>query len=177
MCFIAERRAFIKASSLAAFAFAIIALCGVTHPNKAYAGEALYSAIIVDIAPIKATGLGDFANPIGAAVKRSLNRIYSGALDPRNKSLPILVVEVETIYYGEEQEQFSSGFFRHFTETRDQMSGTAIVRKGKSELKHVSILGTSSRSGSWPLIDDEKSGRLDAIAMQFAVAVRDELGN
>lgn len=174
---IAERRAVQKLAAyfVAAVVFAALSLSSVKH---AQAQDALYSAIVVDIEPIRATGLGDFANPIGAAVKRSLNRNYAGAIDTKNKSLPVLVVEVATIYYGQEEETFiSRQIFPNPIRTRDQMSGTAIVRKGKSELKRASILGSNTTPGSWPPIDDVKSGRLQALADRFAEAVRDELGD
>lgn len=177
MSFIAERRTLIRATASFGFALAIAA-SGLLGPNAARADEALYSAIVVDIEPIRATGLGDFANPIGTAVKRALNRTYAGAINAKNKSLPVLVVEVETIYYGQEEESFaSSRMFPNLTQTRDQMSGTAIVRKGKSELKRESILGNNVTQGSWPPIDDVKSGRLQALANQFAESVRYELGD
>lgn len=174
---IAERRAFLKAATCFGFALAIATL-SVLSVKSARADDALYSAIIVDIEPIRATGLGDFANPIGTAVKRALSRTYAGAVNAKNKSLPVLVVEVETIYYGQEEESsISQRMFPNFTRTRDQMSGTAIVRKGKSELKRESILGNNMIQGSWPPIDDVKSGRLQALANQFAEAVRYELGD
>ena len=177
MSFIAKRRQFLKgfALSVAALFGALTCVIATSEPTRA--GEALFSSIIVDLAPIKATGLGDLANPIGVAVKRSLNATYAGAIDAKNKSLPVLVVEVETIYYGQEEETFTSGMFPHFKHTTDQMSGTASVRKGKSEMKRVSVLGNNTTQGSWPLVDDVKSGRLQALTDRFADAVRDQLGN
>lgn len=175
MSFIAERRA---ALTLAAYfgAAIVVAALSLSSVKPAQAQDALYSAIVVDIEPIRATGLGDFANPIGAAVKRALNRVYAGAIDAKNKSLPVLVVEVETIYYGQEEESFGSGRrLFNFTQTRDEMSGAALVRKGKTILKRESILGNNITQGGWPPIDDVKSGRLQALANQFARAVRYEL--
>lgn len=177
MSFIVKRRSFLKSAACLGLALCAVA-AGVFDAKPARADEALYSAIIVDIAPIRATGLGDFANPIGTAVKRALNRSYAGAINAKDKSLPVLVVEVETIYYGQEEESsISQRMFPNFTRTRDQMSGTAIVRKGKTELKRESILGNNTTQGGWPPVDDVKSGRLQALADQFAEAVRYELGD
>lgn len=162
-------------------AFLIVLACvasSVLDIDSAKAQDSLYSAIVVDIEPIRSTGLGDIANPIGTAVKRALNRTYAGAINAKNKALPVLVVEVETIYYGQEEEtSISQRMFPNFTRTRDQMSGTAIIRKGKSELKREAILGNNVTQGGWPPIDDVKSGRLQALANQFAEAVRYELGD
>lgn len=177
MSFIVERRAVQK---LAAYfgAAVVVAALSLSNVKPAQAQDALYSAIVVDIEPIRATGLGDFANPIGSAVKRALSRTYSGAINAKNKSLPVLVVEVETIYYGQEEEEFiSQRMFPNLTRTRDQMSGTAIVRKGKAELKRETVLGNNVTQGGWPPVDDVKSGRLQALANEFAEAVRYELGD
>lgn len=177
MSSIVDRRILLKAAAI--FGIGIAFSAWIPNGAKtAYAQDALYSQIIVDIEPIRATGLGDFANPIGTAVKRALNRTYADAINSKNKSLPVLVVEVETIYYGQEEESsISQRMFPNFTRTRDQMSGTAIVRKGKAELKHESVLGNNETQGGWPPIDDVKSGRLQALANQFAEAVRSELGD
>lgn len=176
MFFIAERRILIKAATALCVALVMMIASSTVFVKSAKAGEAIYSAILVDLAPIKATGLGGFADPIGVAVKRALLNVYGGNINPKDKSLPVLVVEVETIYYGQEEEPF--GARRHvfsFAQTRDEMSGTAIVRKGKTELKRESILANNITQGGWPPIDDVKSGRLQALANQFARAVRYDL--
>lgn len=165
-----------KVRALVIFAFVVLA-SGVAGTHSAAAGDAIYSGIVVDLAPIKATGLGDFANPIGAAVKRSLNKTYAGRIDAKAKSLPVLVVEIETIYYGQEEEDFISKFASHFTHTEDQLSGKAIVRKGKTDVKTVSVLGSNRKSGSWPLDDNADKIRMQLLADGFADAVRDELGD
>lgn len=177
MCSIVERHAFVKTLGLAFVCLASFPILSVLTAAQTKADEALYSAIIVDVAPIRATGLGDLANPIGAAVEKALNRTYSGSLNKKKKSLPILVVEVETIHYGQEEETFVSKFAPRLTRTLDQMTGTAIVRKGKTEHTRISVLANNSTPGGWPLADDVKSGRLQALAERFADAVRSELGN
>lgn len=178
MSSIVNSRQFLRTYIFAVVLAALVPLFCLAISRPVLAGEALYSAIVIDLEPIKATGLGDFANPIGAAVKRALNKTYAGSIDAKNKSLPVLVVEIATIYYGQEEEKFiSNRIFPMLMQTRDQMSGTAVVRKAKSELKRKSILGTSVKQGGWPPINDVKSGRLDALAIQFADTVRDELGD
>lgn len=177
MSFIVKRHLFFKLVRVSLVALFGIALSSIAKTENAEAADALYSAIRVDIEPIKGTGLGDLANPIGAAVKRSLAKTYAGLIDTKSKSLPILIVEVETIYYGNEQDTFISHMARHFTHTLDQMTGTAIVRKGNRDLKRVSVLGNNTTQGGWPLMDDVKSGRLQALTDRFADAVHDELGD
>ncbi len=178
MSFIGKIQRVSKATLLIVLATMACVASSVWDINSAKAQDALYSAIIVDIEPIRATGLGDIANPIGTAVKRALNRTYAGTINSKDKSLPVLVVEVETIYYGQEEESsISQRMFPNFTRTRDQMSGTAIIRKNKTEIKRESILGNNVTQGGWPPIDDVKSGRLQALANQFAEAVRYELGD
>lgn len=165
-----------KRAVAALFGVVVIVLSSMAAAIRAEAGESIYSSITVDLAPIKATGLGEFANPIGSAVKRALSKVYAGKLNPNDKSLPALVVEVDTIYYGQEEEEFiSKRMFPNLIRTRDQMSGHAVVRNGKAELKRVSVLGNNTTPGGWPPIDDVKSGRLQALANQFAEAVRYEL--
>jgi len=177
MCSIVERRHLLKSFGFALICLASVPILSFSTAVQSKAAEALYAAIIVDVAPIKATGLAELANPIGAAVKKALNRTYRGLLNGKNASLPVLVVEVETLYYGQEEETFISKFSPRLTRTLDQMTGTAIVRKGKSERTRVSVLGNNSTPGGWPLVDDVESGRLQALADRFADAVRAELGD
>jgi hypothetical protein len=136
------------------------------------------TTLFFDLAPIKATGLGSYADRMGMYLERDLRAVFSGTLNPKNPQLPRLVVEIRSIYLGT-YEPFSRIDPLPFRRegTSDTLQGTAVIVKGGKELARIPILAvhTSMRFNPESMADEEP--RLIALTRYFAEQVRNELGN
>ena len=142
----------------------------------------LYSAILVDVEPVRAKGIDSYADKIALYQKRGLAEVYQGAIAP-GKALPTLTAEIHSISFGSETEMFAfsmgtnqSVFPRHVSIT-DWLEGFAVIRQGGKEIKRIKVLAAHRTDGhrEWSMADDEK--RLIELTRFFADRLREELGD
>jgi len=157
-----------------------IAACNTVATNRVSSGP-IYSAINVDVEPVRAKNIGEYADKIGAYVKQGLAKTYIGAIDTKNKSLPTLTVEIHSIYFGVAASDFSMGMNQpimpHFSSSNDTLDGYLVIRKGGKEISRTNLYVTNERRGHNPIssIDDEE--RLAELTQRYANEVRRELGD
>jgi hypothetical protein len=175
---IAEQGRSIFLQGLLILGLTLIAGCAPARVPSAQISGPLYSSVSVDLSPIKATGLGSYADRMGMYLDRDLRAVFSGTLNPKNSPLPRLVVEIRSIYLGT-YEPFSRIDPLPFRRegTSDTLQGTAVIVKGGKELARIPILAvhTSMRFNPESMADEEP--RLIALTRYFAEQVRNELGN
>ncbi len=142
----------------------------------------LYSALLVDVEPVRAKGIDSYADKIALYQKRGLAAAYQGAI-VSGKGLPTLTAEIHSISFGSETEEFvfSMGtnrpnFPRHVSIT-DWLEGYAVIRQGGKEIKRVKVLASHQTEGrrQWSMADDEQ--RLIELTRFFADRLRDEVGD
>jgi hypothetical protein len=168
--------------ALSFFVTAFLAACNTAYPNRVEAGP-LYSSITVDVEPVRAKNIGDYADKIGGYLKQGLAKTYAGAVDGKNKALPSLTVEVHSIYFGVFASDFSGNLgmnqpmMPHFSSANDTLDGYAVIRKGGKEISRTNIYVTNERRDRNPIssIDDEE--RLIELTQRYANELRRELGD
>jgi hypothetical protein len=102
-----SRRSFLKSLACAGLAGAGL----LTHaPAQAQAFPPGFSSFSVDVSPLKAKGLGSFADLVGQAALDELHRSFSDRIDPRG---PRLVLVVTGIFLTPFPEGGGSGGWRH----------------------------------------------------------------
>ena len=72
-----NRRGFFSKLALIGFATLVVTACNTVGTNRVSAGP-IYSAITVDVEPVRAKNIGDYADKIGAYVKQGLAKTYAG---------------------------------------------------------------------------------------------------
>ena len=171
-----SRSTFLK--GLLILGLTLIAGCAPARAPSAQISGPLYSLVSIDLSPIKATGLGSYADRMGAYLERDLRAVFAGPLDPKNRQLPALVVEIRSIHFGTYEPLTHLDVFPMRREgTKDSLQGTAVIVKGGKELARIPILAvhTSMRFNPESMADEEP--RLIALTRYFAEQVRNELGN
>jgi hypothetical protein len=156
----------------------LIAGCAPSRAPIAQVPGPLYSSVSVDLSPIKATGLGSYADRMGAYLERDLRGVFADRIDPKNRQLPALVIEIRSIYFGTYEPLTRLDVFPMRREgTSDSLQGAAVIVKGGKELSRTPILAvhTSMRYNPESMADEEP--RLIALTRYFAEQVRNELGN
>lgn len=150
-------------------------------PLAAAAGPALsqaapgYSAISVDVEPLRARGLGDYSDLVGRTLQGELATAFADARLPAGPRLVVRVTGLSMRAYagGESSRLGGSG-----GTSNDYMEGEALVigRKGAVLRRHpqLSALPASS-GGAWYLPDNEQR-RLAALSAHFAGWLRRALG-
>ena len=153
----------------------------VTGRSRSESGP-IYSALLVNVEPVRAKGIDGYADKIALYQKRGLAAAYQGAV-AANKGLPTLTAEIHSISFGGESEEiiFSMGtnrtnLPRHVSIT-DWLEGYAVIRQGGKEIKRVKILAAHRTEGrrQWSMADDEQ--RLIELTRYFAEQLRGELGD
>lgn len=180
--FIVNRRRLIAGLTLAPFAGVLTTACTTTGRTARANQGPLYSALLVDVEPVRAKGIDGYADKIARYQKQGLAETYQGAVAP-GKGLPTLTAEIHAISFGSETEAFSvtmgtarPAFPPHVSIT-DWLEGFAVIKKGGQELKRVKILASHRTEGhrQWSMADDEQ--RLIELTRFFAERLRDELGD
>lgn len=158
--------------------FGLIAGCAPARSPSVQLAGPIYSSVSVDLSPVKATGLGSYADRMGTYLERDLRAAFAGIIDPKSRQLPALVIEVRSIHFGS-YEPFSriDPLPLRREGTSDTLQGTAVIVRGGKELSRTPILAvhTSMRFSPESMADEEP--RLIALTRYFAEQVRDELGN
>jgi len=142
----------------------------------------LYSALLVDVEPVRAKGIDSYADKIALYQKRGLAEAYQGAV-AANKGLPTLTAEIHSISFGSEtgDMELSMGgaqsFFPQHVSITDWLEGFAVIRQGGKEIKRVKVLAAHRSEGhrQWSMNDDEL--RLIELTRFFADRLREELGD
>ena len=168
--------------ALIGFTALVVAACNTVGTNRVSAGP-IYSAITVDVEPVRAKNIGEYADKIGAYVKQGLAKTYAGAVDSKNKSLPTLTVEIHSIYFGVAASEFpmnmgmNAPIMPHFRASNDTLDGYAVIRKGGKEISRTNIYYTNERRDRNPIssIDDEE--RLMELTQRYTYELRRELGD
>ena len=177
-----NRRNFLSKLAIFSVAAIVISACNTMGTSRVSAGP-IYSAINVDVEPVRAKNIGDYADKIGAYVKQGLSKTYAGSVDSKNKSLPTLTVEIHSIYFGVASSDFSMGMginqpiMPHFTLSNDTLDGYITIRKGSTVISRTNLYVTNERRGHNPIstIDDEE--RLIELTQRYADEVRRERGD
>ncbi len=182
MSFTVDRRRLIAGLALAPLAGVLTTACNVTSRAARANQGPLYSALFVDVEPVRAKGINGYADKIARYQKQGLAEAYQGALAP-GKGLPTLTAEIHSISFGGEMESFpimmgqsGSAFPQHVYVT-DWLEGFAVIKKGGQEIKRVKILAAHRTEGrrQWSMADDEQ--RLIELTRYFAEQLRGDLGD
>jgi hypothetical protein len=174
-----NRRSFFSKLALITFATLAVTACNTVGTNRVYAGP-IYSAINVDVEPVRAKNIGDYADKIGAYVKQGLAKTYAGAVDSKNKSLPTLTVEIHSIYFGLGGGEMTVGIgepiIPSLSSSKDMLDGYVVVRRGGKEINRSNLYVTNFRNRRNPSdkIDDEE--RLAELTQRYTDEVRRQLG-
>lgn len=180
MSSIVDRRRLITSLLLAPIVTTVTTGC-VTGRQRTTTGP-LYSALTVDVEPVRAKGIDGYADKIALYQKRGLAEAYQGAV-AANKGLPTLTAEIHSISFGSEVEDFvfsmganQPAFPQHVSIT-DWLEGFAVIRQGGKEIKRVKVLAAHRTEGrrQWSMADDEQ--RLIELTRFFADRLRDEVGD
>ena len=132
-----------------------------------------YSAVAVDVGPLRAKGLGPYAETVGRTLQAELAQVFADRIAPGG---PRLVVRVDALsmqaYVGGENRIVGGAV------PNDYLDGEALVvgRRGEvlSRLPQLSVL-PSNLGGAW--YDPESEGRrVVAIARHYAAWLRRRLG-
>ncbi|ACL59291.1 hypothetical protein [Methylobacterium nodulans] len=157
----------------AAVAAFVLASAGV--PADALDGQTRFSAVRVDVTPLRARGLGGFAETVAGDLQAALSRIFADRLGGPG---PVLVVRVSGVslnaYAG------SDGRFGHgggATNT-DYLDGEALVigRRGEVLLRHPQLSATPASSGGAWYDPASERRRVAALAEHYAWWLRRGLG-
>ena len=181
MSFIASRRQFCSRIVLAALSAGFLAGCNTTAGHETT--RPLYSAIIVNVEPVRAKNIGAFADKIGTDLKQALTKTYSGAVSTGNASLPTLTIEVKSIYFGSAVPDAAMGIsvtqpmITAFRSSNDTLDGDAVIRKNGHEIKRINFYTTNTRHVHNPLPEEDGQERLVELTQLYADRLRQELGD
>ena len=180
----ANRRSFVSKIAILGLSAIVLAACNTVGSNRVSAGP-IYSAINVDVEPVRAKNIGAYADKIGAYVKQGLAKSYAGAVDSKNKSLPTLTVEIHSIYFGVFASESPMGMglgmnqpiMPHFRSASDTLDGYAVIRKGGKEISRTNIYVTNERRDRNPISSMDDEERLIELTQRYAYELRRELGD
>ena len=179
MSFTANRRDFFTKIAIIATASTLLSACTTMGSTRVSSGP-LYSAIKVNVEPVRAKNIGAYADKIAFYQNQALVDAYAGSV-ANTKSLPVLTVEIHSIYFGENAsddfEVNTPFIMRRSTRTSDTLEGIAVIRQGGKEIRRQKILAVhlSTDHRQWSMADDER--RLVELTQFFAYRLRQELGD
>ena len=161
---------------IAGFAALLTAACSTTARTGPASGP-LYSGVEVDVSPLKATGLGDYADKVGRYTTRALLAGYGPLIAPKNKSLPVLTVQIRSMDFGQDSGIEMPDGTEHFVHTNDTLDTIVTLRKGATEISRQPALAVHSTPGKrrWSMQDDE--ARLVELTEFYAWRLRQILGD
>ncbi|WP_375461923.1 hypothetical protein [uncultured Enterovirga sp.] len=140
----------------------------------AQAAPSTYGSISVDVAPLRASGLGGYADQVRAALEAELRQAFADRLARGGARL---VVRVDAIslraYAGSGSSRFGGSGMQS-----DYLEGEALVlgRRGEVLLRHPQLSAVPSSSGGAWYLPDSEGRRLVALAGHFAGWLRRALG-
>ena len=117
-------------------AFALLATAAV----PAVAAGQLFSRIVVDVEPLRAKGLGDFAATVSAILGPALAAEFAGAVDPRDRSAPMLVVRIDSVMLNGNLDGGDGRHSARFSVT-DYMEGAGLVVANGKVIAQYPMLG------------------------------------
>ena len=173
-----NRRGFLKQIAAASASTLLLTAC--TTLGNVKAGP-IYSAIVVDVEPVRAKNINGYADKIAFYQKQAMAEQYAGNIVAGNKSLPVLTVEIHSIYFGDPEgvdiDLGRTGMPHSSSRTADTLEGVAVIRAGGKEIRRQKILAVhvSGDHARWSMADDEK--RLIELTQFFAYRLRQELGD
>ena len=151
----------------------VLAAASIAARTPAPAGDApRFSGIAVDVGPLRAKGLGPYADSVGTALQGELVRAFADRMGPG----PRLVVRITAItlpsYVGGGYGRFGFG-----GTPNDYMDGEAVILgpRGQVLTRHPQLSALPSNSGgAWygPGVEDR---RLAALAAHYAGWLRRDL--
>ena len=136
-----------------------------TAVSPALAQATTFRTVAVDVRPLRAKGLGDHADAVGAALQRELaaafvDRIAAGG--------PKLVVRIDAIsmrdYVGGDNRLFGSG------SPNDYLEGEALIIGSRGEVlrRHPQLSAVPASSGGAWYSHGSEERRLGALAQHYA---------
>ena len=173
-----DRRGFLTQFSITSVACLLLVACNTV--GNVNAGP-IYSAIVVDVEPVRAKNIDGYADKIAFYQKQAMAEQYAGNVVPGKKSLPVLTVEIHSIYFGDtggmDFDSTSPSMMHSSFRASDTLEGVAVIRSGGKEIRRQKILAVhlSNDHSAWSMADDEK--RLDELTRYFAFRLRQELGD
>lgn len=136
-----------------------------------------YGSVSVDVGPLRARGLGPYAELVRRALQAELAAAFADRLGGAG---PRLVVRVDAIslraYVGGETQRFGGGWSGGTSS--DYLEGEALVvgPRGEVLLRHPQLSALPANSGGAWYLPDNEDRRLAAIARHFAGWLRRDLG-
>lgn len=151
-----------RRSALAGCAAAIAA-----HPASGQnASPAAFSSILVDVGPLRAKGLGPYAEAVQASLQAELARAFADRIRPGGARL---VVRIDAIslssYVGSAgSRRFGGGV------SSDYLDGEALVLGPQGEIlvRHPQLSALPSNSGGAWYSPGQEERRLDALTAHYA---------
>ena len=138
---------------------------GLALPASAQEPAQAFSAVSVDVRPLRAKGLGAYADAVGAALQAELATAFRDRIRPGAPRLSVVVTGISMQAYAGGEGRFVRG-----GAPNDYLEGEALVigRRGEVLARHpqLSALPASS-GGAWYLPDNEQR-RLAALCGHYA---------
>ncbi len=154
-----------------AAAAAVLALAGSARAEPA----ARYASVSVDVGPLRARGLGSYAELVRATMQAELSAAFADRLGGGG---PRLVVRIDAVsmrdYVGGESSRFGGSGGA----SNDYLEGEAMVigRRGEVLLRRPQLSALPASSGGAWYLPDNENRRLAAISRHFAAWLRRGLG-
>ena len=135
-----------------------------------------FSRIVVDVEPLRAKGLGGFAETVSATLGPALATEFAGAVDPRDRSAPMLVVRVDSVMLNG---NLNGGDGRHSGKfgVTDYMEGAGLVVANGKVLAQYPVLGAYDNvMGPAVMAPNNFAVRLKALSAYYAGWMRRKVG-
>jgi hypothetical protein len=131
-----------------------------------------FSGFAVDVSPLKAKGLGSFADLVAAATLAELRRSFADRVDPRG---PRLVVRLNQIYLTPFPDGGGGDWFRGGSGGgTDSIDGVALAvgRRGEVLAQHPQLAVLDVRRS---ILNPDEQGRAVAIAQHYVLWLRRQI--
>jgi len=159
---------------------ALVGLIGLAAaPRMALAVPAggRFSAIRVDVAPLRASGNGDFADWVAATLPAALRQSFAPYLAPGDRSAPVLVARIDEVFLGPDH---SGGFGGNpVSDAIDGIQGEGIVEGPRGQA--IASYSLYSAVGADTYINmpyqlDITRRRVETVAQSFAQWLPGKMG-
>lgn len=140
------------------------------------AGPQRFSRIVVDVEPLRARGLGEFAEAVRASLAPALAKEFVGAVDPRDRNAPTLVVRIDSVMLNGNLNG-SDGRHGAKISVTDYMEGAGLVVSNGKLLAQYPMLGAYDNvMGPGLMSVNNLSVRLNALSAFYAGWMRRKIG-
>lgn len=147
-----------------------------TAAVPALAAGQRFSRIVVDVEPLRAKGLGDFAESVSAALGPALATEFAGAVDPRDRSAPLLVVRIDAVMLNGNLDGGDGRHGARFAVT-DYMEGAGLVVANGKIIAQYPMLGAYNNvMGPGIMSANAFTLRLKALSAFYAGWMRRKVG-